>query len=289
MAAVSTEIDLSAYCAWEGEKTPRLDGPASLKLSDPLPVIDGAKAVFPYYSGVVEAVYPEDIRFDSADAYVYNNTPGAYERIVSGEDDVIIVAQPSDQQRAAAEAAGVELEFTPIMREAFVFFVPADNPVDGLAVEQIRDIYSGRITDWADLGAPELGQIVAYQRNEGSGSQTALEKLMGDTPLMEPPAEEDFMEGIVTALEYRNTPNAIGFSFRWFVTDMMNSGVKLLALDGVAPTEENIQNGTYPVFADVYAVTRKEEENPNVRLLLDWMRSDEGQELVRRSGYVPVK
>ena len=297
LTEVRAELDLTPYRAHSGKRTPRLDEPAVLRLDEPLPRVDGAKAVFPFYSGVVEAVYPAGVEYEEVTeantrpVYTFTNTPDAYRRLISGDADVIFVAQPSEAQRAEAAAAGVEFELTPIMKEAFVFFVQADNPVDGLTLDQIRGIYSGAITDWAELGAPELGRIVAYQRNEGSGSQTALEKLMGDVPLMDPPSSVDigdFMEFIVEVTEFRSFPNAIGFSFRFFVTGMMESSVKLLALDGVPPTEATIANGSYPVVAEVYAVTRKGEANPNVDALLDWLLSPQGQDLARLSGYVPV-
>lgn len=81
-----------------------------------------------------------------------------------------------------AENSGVELEFTPIGKEAFVFFVNSKNPFENITVDQIKDIYSGRTSKWSQLGVPGLGKIKAYQRNEGSGSQSALIRLMDGTP-----------------------------------------------------------------------------------------------------------
>ena len=293
---VSTAYDMTDYDPHTGAKTPALDEPASLRLTDHLPCLDGATALFPLYSGLVQAVYPEDVQLESPDTVerpvmAYTNTVGAYDRLINGECDLIFVAQPSDDQRAKARAAGVELELTPIALEAFVFFVSPDNPLDDISVDQIRSVYSGQITTWDGLDVPGIGEIVAYQRPKSSGSQTALEKLMGDVPLMDPPTEtimDSFgMSDIVSVVEYRNIPNAIGYSFRFFVSDMMESNVKLLSIDGVAPTEENIANGSYPIIAQVYAASLKGQDNPNVQAVIDWLRSDQGKELIRRSGYVP--
>ncbi|MCR4622081.1 MAG: substrate-binding domain-containing protein, partial [Clostridiales bacterium] len=143
-------------------------------------------------------------------------------------------------------------------------------------------------TTWDELGVEGLGEIIAYQRPENSGSQTALEKLMGDTPIMEAPQMyvSDGMEDILETIEYRNLPNAIGYTFRFFCADMVGSKVKLLAIDGIEPTVENISNGKYPIITPLYAVTRKGESNPNVKRLLDFLTDPQGQELVEKSGYV---
>lgn len=289
-------IDMNDYMPHAGEKTPSLDEPASLRLTDNLPRLDGATALFPLYSGIVQAVYPETVRYETTDkaatpVFAFTNTPGAYYRLIHDQCDLIFVAQPSDAQLADAANAGVELQLTPIATEAFVFFVNGENPLEGLTVDQIRSIYSGEITTWDELGVSGIGDILPYQRPKNSGSQTALEKLMGDVPLMEPLAEEDdgwSMGGIVEAVGYRNTSDALGFSFRFFLTTMMDTDVNLLSIDGIQPTEENIANGTYPIIAQIYAVSRKDETNPNVQKLLDWLASDQGKELIRRSGYVPI-
>ena len=67
---------------------------------------------------------------------------------------------------------------------------------------------------------------------------------------------------------------------------MVGSGVRLLSIDGVEPTVENIRSGAYPHVTTLYAVTRKGEDNPNVQILLDWLVSEQGQRLVEASGYV---
>mgnify|MGYP003371159075 CR=1 FL=1 len=182
----------------------------------------------------------------------------------------------------------MEFEYTLFGYESFVFIVNPENALDGITVDQIKAIYSGELTTWDELGVEGLGEIIAYQRPKNSGSQTALEKLMGDTPIMEAPQMDgsDGMEDILQTIEYRNLPNAIGYTFRFFCADMVGSKVKLLAIDGVEPTVENISNGKYPIITPLYAVTRKGESNPNVKRLLDFLTDPQGQELVEKSGYV---
>lgn len=282
MQAKSVELD--AYLPFtEDSKITKLDG--SLKLTEDLPVIDGAAALYPVFSGFVNAVYPADsVHFDgesftSDSALQYSNTRGAYKGIVDGTVDIAICVAPSEEQLAYAREQGVELVFTPIGREAFVFFVNEDNPVDGLTTDQLRGIYAGEYRTWSEVGGDNT-HIAVLQRNEGSGSQSALLNFMGDTPV-----KTDY---------FTFMGRSIGFSFRFYVEGMVGQdspegGVKLLALDGVYPNTENIKNGSYPIVNELYAVTRKGETNPNVQAFVDWMLSDEGQAIVEGSGYVRVE
>ena len=258
-----------------------------------LPKMDGATALYPVYAAFAQATYPREMEtWDSWDVQQQvecSTTSYAYKQIVKGDCDIIFVAGPSKEQEEYAREQGVELVYTPIGREAFVFFVNPENPIEGLTVEQIRGIYSGQITSWDELGAPGLGEILPYQRSEGSGSQTALERfVMGDTPLM-PAEKETVMTGMLDIVEqtssYKNHRNAIGYSFRFYVTGLMRGfDVKLLKINGVAPTVENIENETYPLASCFYAVTRSDADENTLRLL-DWILSPQGQELVEKSGY----
>ena len=282
MQAKSVELD--AYLPFDDDsKVVDVDG--SLKLTDNLPVIDGAAALYPVFSGFVNAVYPADsVHFDGENftpdsALQYSNTRGAYQGIVDGTVDIAICVAPSEEQLAYAKEKGVELVFTPIGREAFVFFVNRDNPVDGLTTDQLRGIYAGEYRNWSQVGGDNT-HIAVLQRNAGSGSQSALLNFMGDTPV-----KTDY---------FTFMGRSIGFSFRFYVEGMVGKdspegGVKLLALDGVYPSTENIKNGSYPIINELYAVTRKGEENPNVQAFVDWMLTEEGQAIVEGSGYVGVK
>ena len=269
-----------------------LEEPAALRFAegDRLPRLDGATALYPVYAAFCQAVYPDSLtKSQIRNCITCSTTTGAYRGIVDGDSDMIFAAGPSKEQEAYAAERGVELVYTPIGREAFVFFVHPKNPIDGLTLEELRGIYSGKLTHWNQLGAEGLGEILAYQRDEGSGSQTALRRfVMGDTPLMAPKTEE-VLDGMGEILErvssYENHRNAIGFSFRFYCTALMKGfDVKLLAVNGVAPTVENIENGSYPLASSFYAVTRADaDENPMAPLA--WITGEQGQTLVEQTGY----
>ncbi len=251
------------------------------KLEGDIPTIDGAAALLPMYAGFVESIYPSCSVKTAADGYApesamhYTNTRGAYKDIVDGKADIIICAQPSEEQLKYAKDNGVELEMVQIASDAFVFIVNDSNPVSDLTVDQIRGIYSGRIKNWKEVGGKNI-PIAAMHRNKGSGSQTALEKVMGNEPI-----KPDY-----TTL----FGSPIGISFRYYVTGMLGEGgVKILKINGVEPTAKTIADGSYPVAGGVYAIYRKGEKNPNVYKTVDFMLSPEGQEIVEKSGYIPVK
>ncbi|MBQ5950893.1 MAG: substrate-binding domain-containing protein [Lachnospiraceae bacterium] len=296
----SSDILIGYNPVKEGSKVALLDGEAFLRLDpakgDALPRMDGATALYPIYAAFAKAVYPEKIlQEDNYPDKVLSctQTNGAYVAIVKGDADIIFAAEPSQEQKDDAAAAGVELVYTPIGREAFVFFVNARNPIEGITVKDIRGIYSGQITKWSELGVSGLGNIRAFQRRAGSGSQSALIRLMGDTPLMEPKeASEviDAMGGIIDRVsDYKNYKNSIGYSFRFYSTEMVkNNQIRLLPVEGVEPTEANISNGTYPIASHFYAVTRSDASEETKRLL-EWICGPEGQELIRRTGYTPLE
>jgi phosphate transport system substrate-binding protein len=114
---------------------------------------------------------------------------------------------------------------------------------------------------------------------------------MGDMPIM-PPLKEDRLGGmgeiINDTANYRNYRAALGFSFRYYSTELLrNDQIKLLSVDGVAPTVENIRDGSYPLVATAYMVTVR-PRSENVRKIVDFMLSPEGQKLVEETGYIPV-
>jgi len=287
----SPNIVIPAYLPFEEDSKIVKTDSKTLKLTENLPRIDGAAALFPVYSAFVNAVYPNTTKLHDG-IFEYNNTPGGYRLLAEKETDIFIGVYPSDEQRAYAEENQTTFEYTPIGTEAFVFFVHKDNPITNLTTEQIKDIYSGKITNWKDVGGKNE-KIAAFQRNEGSGSQSMLKRFMGDTPITDAPTEmvNDLMAGIIEQVaDYKSKTNSIGFSFRYYVEGIIkNPDIKMISIDGAAPTSENIRNGSYPILTPIYAVTYKENQNGNVDKLLDWILSDEGQYIINETGYVGIK
>ena len=291
---VGEDINLWSFMPFRpGNRLATLPGDASLRFSENLPRIDGATALFPVYAAFVQATYPPQAHYnDLWDTGILKatTTRNAFTNLVNGEVDVVFAAAPSPAQIAAAAGQGKTFDLTPIGKDAFVFFVHRDNPVNNLTIEQIQGIYSGRITNWREVGGRNE-RILAYQRPADSGSQTALEFFMGGIPLMNPPIDQiPVGMGMIIdeVARHRNHSNAIGFSFLFFATEMVrNNEIRLLAIEGVLPTRETIQAGTYPFAGSFYAITAG-NETENTRKLIDWVLSDEGQYLIEKTGYVSI-
>ncbi len=273
-------IELGKYLPFdENSEIVKLD--SELKLTGDLPVLDGATALYPVYSAFMNATYPEgSCKFDGKDfapdsLLQKRNTVGAYKAVVEGTSDIIFCAEPSEKQLAYAEEQDVELEFVPIGAEAFVFIANKANPVESLTTEQIKGIYTGKYTRWSQVGGDDT-LIAALQRSEGSGSQTAMLSFMDGTPM-----KKDYNSFL---------GRSIGYSFRFYVENVVADGkVKMLAVDGVYPDSESIAVGSYPVVDTFYAVYRKDNANENIAPLIEWILSEEGQQIVKETGYSPVK
>lgn len=112
---------------------------------------------------------------------------------------------------------------------------------------------------------------------------------MGETPIMEPIKEDKLrgMGGIISATaDYRNYPGALGFTFRYYANELVkDKKVKLLKIDGVEPSAENIRSGRYPFVETAYAITVRKREG-NVRRFIDFLVSPVGRPLVEQTGYV---
>ena len=294
VAQVADEFSIEHYNPFSGgnslyvfEKEP------GISIESNYPKLDGATAAYPVYGSVVQAVY-KGLNEETVKDYVQcNTTPVAYERLINKEVDAIFGAEPSKSQLETAKKAGVELELIPLGREAFVFLVNRKNPVTNLSVEQIQKIYTKNIKNWKKVGG-ERGKIMAFQRPENSGSQTIMENKVMNGIQMAPPLEEEYYEimgGIVNGVaNYRNYKNSIGYSFRYYVTGMnKNDDIKLLSINGIEPSKENIRSEKYPYTIDFYIITRKDVKNKNLNMLIDWLLSDEGQEIIEKTGYVSIK
>ena len=136
--------------------------------------------------------------------------------------------------------------------------------------------------------------IVPFQRNAEAGSQTMMQKLvMGDTALMEPPADfvVDSMYGLMEAVKtYDNSAGAVGYSVYYYANDMrMAEGLKILKIDGVEPQPQSFRDGSYP-FTNPYCVViaASAAADSPTRVLFDWILSSEGQRLVSQLGYAAI-
>lgn len=270
--------------------------PADAKTPDPVPAfttesyprVDGTLSTQPLSAAFQraftgEAVASSEVAFHSADE--------AYENLIKGRADLVLAPAPSADDVALAKAAGVEFETILVADDAFVFLTASDNPVDSLTLAQLRQVYSGAITDWSKLGGP-AGPIAAYQLPPGSASQKAmLDLVMRGAPMMDAPTTQTDAADAMTLFDGQK--GAVGYSYGNYVStvwgDLAQDGIKLMRVDGIPPTPTTIRSQSYPLSTAYYAVMKKSEpKNSSVRALVEQMASAQGQGVVQQAGYVAV-
>ena len=169
-----------------------------------------------------------------------------------------------------------------IGKEGIIIAVNNQNNVNDLTKEQIRDIFSGKITNWKDVGGPDL-EIHVITREDGSGTRSAFENLiMEDTEIRPDAIVQSSTESVKQAV--RQDPGAIGF----VSLARMSSDVKALKIDGVAPSEETVFDGSYSLQTPFIFIVKGEPEGI-IKEFIDFTLSSEGRAIVKEENVVPVK
>ncbi|MDR0223417.1 MAG: phosphate ABC transporter substrate-binding protein [Oscillospiraceae bacterium] len=180
-----------------------------------------------------------------------------------------------------------ELWSTVIAKDGLALIAHPDNPVDNLAIGQIRDIYSGKITNWRELNGADA-KIHIISREEGSGTRSAFEDMVMAGEPVTPKAIVQNSNGAVRLL-VSNDPNAVGFISLGLIGNQAGlKPVKALKLDGVSPTRENVINGGYSLYRPFLLVAESEPEGA-AKLFVDFILSEEGQRLLVEEGLVSVR
>jgi len=209
------------------------------------------------------------------------------------QPDIILVTPPSADELNTANGNDVELIVKPICYDSFVFITHVSNPIDSLSVEQVQKIYSGEITNWSQVGGNNE-KIVAFQREAGSGSQTAMEEIvMTGLKMMEAPMGWTIggMANLIRKFtaEYQNAPQSIGYTYKYYVDRLYKSpDIKIIKINGIEPNDANVRNFSYPFTVPYNGVIRSNDVTNAGGKFLDWMLSEEGQRCIAQAGYVSL-
>ena len=177
---------------------------------------------------------------------------------------------PAEQGRGLRE--------TTIAIDGIAVIVNRNNPVTNLTLLQIRDIYTGAITDWSQVsGGAKRGRIAVISREEGSGTRGAFEELVGFQGRLLSGANESTSTGAIKAGIAQN-PDAIGY----ISLGSVDNTIKSISVGGVAATTANVVNGTYKI-ARPFIVLTGNNPRAETTAFIQWMLSAEGQAVVRRS------
>lgn len=268
-----------------------------------MPRLDGSTSTYPYTSALYTKLFYNCTNHPQYPKS-HSKSHQSYERLIGGEMEALFAAtEPSEELKRQAESAGVELVCVPIAYDAMVFFTNVENPAEGLTREQLQAIYvDNAYQNWSQVGG-EAAALLPYSRNLDSGSHALMERyvldggthsihkdiLAGNVSKMMSTALTD----VAAALQTDPPAYALGYSVYYYylnasrtMLDVTDNELKLLAIDGVAPTEGTIADRSYPLADYNYLVYRGggAENAPECRLA-EWMLTPEGQQVVEIAGF----
>jgi phosphate transport system substrate-binding protein len=173
---------------------------------------------------------------------------------------------------------GRGLKDTTVAIDGIAVIVHSSNPVTNLTIEQIRNIYTGTITDWSQVSGGALrGRIAVVSREEGSGTRGAFEELVGFQGKLLAGANESTSTGAIKAGIAQN-PNAIGY----ISLGSVDSTIKAISVGGVQASTANVVNGSYKIARPFIVLTGSNVHRESTAFI-EWMLSPAGQAIVRRS------
>lgn len=203
--------------------------------------------------------------------------------IIDGTCDIGDSSRPiKDKEKAKAQEKGVEVYEKVVALDGIAVIVHPTNPLSGLTKDQIKDIYTGKISKWSEVGGKK-GKIVVVSRDSASGTFEAFNELALDKEKVRPESLLNASNNAV-AMTVSRTPGAIGYIGLGYLSPK----VKSLKVNGVEPTKENVVNGSYVLARKLFMYTKGEPEGI-IKQFVDFILSSDGQKLVDKAGFVALK
>lgn len=268
------------------------------------PKMDGSTSTLSLVKAINRAMYKymENDNFP----YTASKTVPSYKMLINGNVDMIIVPYASSDILSLADDKGVKLEFYPIALESLVFITPIENEANNITEDQVIKIYIDYgIKNWSELGGPNR-DLVPICRNADSGSQSQMDNLILKGKDMHPDIQKNYveltMEGMLELVAFYHNGGldgsptnsyALGYTLYTYLENMgevtgIDERLKILSYEGIAPTEENMANGSYPLTDGYYAVIRSDlPKDHSARNIIQWLNSSVGKEAIRKVGLVP--
>ena len=214
--------------------------------------------------------------------------------LINGTVDIANASrQMKDKEISAAQENGIDpIEYT-VAIDALAVIVNLENPVDKLTIDQLSDIYTGRITNWKDVGGNDA-TIVLLSRETNSGTHVYfLEEVVrkGDKENKDIFAPQTLLmpSSVGITSELRRNPNAIGYDGLGYITEHEKAIAVAVTSDDpyVLPSVETGADGSYPISRGLYMYTAGEPTGV-IAEYLDWLMGPEGQTIVANLGFVPL-
>lgn len=211
--------------------------------------------------------------------FTYNPT-GSGSGIKAVQEGRCDIGLSSRSLKEEEKAAG--LTETVLAYDGIAIIVHPDNPASNLTLSQIADIYTGKITNWSEVGGND-GQIVLIGREAGSGTRDGFEAITGTADACQYRQELTSTGDVITTVSAN--PNAIGYASLASVKD----SVKALSVDGVVPTEETVKDGSYAVQRPFVLVTKAGAAlSETAQKFFDYATSGKANEIITSAGVVPA-
>lgn len=203
--------------------------------------------------------------------------------LLDGTTDIAMSSREREEnEKQQAKEKGIDVKEHLIAWDGIVPIVNPDNPVTNLTVEQLKEIYTGRITDWKEVGG-KPGKIVVVSRDSSSGTYKAWGEMVLPKERVMPGAQLQSSNGAIT-VTVTNTPQAIGYVGIGYAN---NHGVKSVSVEGVKASAESVLDKTYKIARPLYLFTNGEPKGI-VGEYIQFLLSPEGQQVVKDEGGVPL-
>ena len=184
--------------------------------------------------------------------------------------------------RALKDDEKAALTETTVALDGIAMIVNPENPVSDLTVEQIADIYTGKITNWSEVGGNDAA-IVLIGREAGSGTRDGFESITGTKDACQYRQELTSTGDVITTVS--QNPDAIGYASLAALKD----NVKALTVGGVAPTEDTVKDGSYVIQRPFVLVTKTGAKlSENAQKFFDFATSADAASIISAAGAVPV-
>ncbi|OYT53822.1 MAG: phosphate-binding protein [Candidatus Altiarchaeales archaeon ex4484_2] len=263
---------------FSGCTSPPGDGGTGTTLATKKITIAGSTTVQPISNQAVEAYTAKN---PNVKISVQGGGSGTGVRMVS-EGSVDIGAASRDLKDSEMEATPSLVTHT-IAHDGIAVIVHPGNSIEGLSLQQIQDIFAGKITNYREVGGPDM-EIVVIIREEGSGTRATFEELVMDGGGVS--NSEDVLQkpsnGAVRATVSGNE-NAISYVGLGYIDE----SVKALQVDGVTPSTATIGDGSYPISRNLYYITNGQPTG-EVKRYIDFVKCSEGQKIVEKEGFIPL-
>lgn len=181
-----------------------------------------------------------------------------------------------------------QVQLTPVAWDALVVIVHKDNPVENITLDQIRKLYTGKISNWKELGGRDAPIELYVRKGKISGVGLMIRELIFNNYEQEFVAKNVVDESATLEKTMVENPNGVGITG---VSSARKLGgiAKILKLEGKDPSYENIKKGNYLLYRPLYMVTNLGDRNPEVRKFVRFIYSEEGRQIMRKVGTVPYE